>query len=130
MLRRLAASLQKTILLTAAPERFTFASAGRQATLDTALRVGPDGRIVGFGEAGGADAAQVLRLFGSGGGVTDERALTAFCRHGLAQALGPWAPLAVRPRVVVRGVERVGVAPEVFARVLRAAGAMTVEFVD
>lgn len=128
MLSRLIASLQKTITVTAAPERFRFASAGREAVIDTVLRVAPDGRILGFGAGAGTSEGQVIRLLTSGGVAVDERALEALCRRGLALALGPWG--IVRPRVVVRGSKQVPVSAEVFARVLRAAGAATVEFAD
>lgn len=127
MLRRLLASIQKTIVLTAAPERFEFASDRGNATLDTAVRVAPDGRIVGFGTAAATDNETVLHLFPPVANAVDERALQALCRNGLALALGPWG---LRPRVVVRGARRVPVPQEVFVRVLRAAGAAMVEFAD
>jgi hypothetical protein len=127
MLSRLAASLQKTVVVTVSPESFTFASPGREATIDTVLRVAPDNRILGFGRGRESDGARRLRLFDPDGNLTDERALVALCRHGLMAALGPWSILAVRPRVVVHAGESVRLPPETFTRVLRAAGAMTVE---
>ena len=129
MLDRLLASLRKTITITAAPETFRFASAMREVSIDTALRVAPDGRILGFGESGVTSdgQVQVMRLFTAGGAEVDERAMVALCRRGLALTLGP---LGMRPRVLVRGAKRVPVRPEVFARALREAGAATVEFTD
>ena len=127
MLRRLLASLQKTIVLTASPERFEFASNRGVTSLDTAVRVAADGRIVGFGASAVRDEGKVLQLFNPPASTVDERALQALCRNGLASALGPWG---LRPRVVVRGARRVPVSREILARVLRAAGAAAVEFAD
>ena len=126
MLKRLLASLQQTITLVLSPDQFRFSSNGRDAMIDTSVRVAPNGRIVGFGDAAPSDGVRVLPLFSSNGSV-DERAMEILCRRGLALALGWWA---LRPRVVVRGAERVRVAREVLTRVLRHAGAFSVEFAD
>jgi hypothetical protein len=120
--------LLKTVTLTPALESFRFAVAGREATIETAVRVGSGGRIVGFGDRARVDGTEVLPLFPSGGGTVDERVLGLVCRRGLALALGPWTIL--RPRVVVRGVEGVQISREAFTRALQAAGALTVEFTD
>lgn len=127
MLRRLLAPLQKTVAVTVACERLGFAAAGREVTIDAAVRVAPDGRILGFGGRGAAGDEEVRRLFPPGGGV-DERALVALCRRGLALVLGPW--IVVRPRVVVRRAAQADISPEVLSRALGAAGAAAVEFVD
>jgi hypothetical protein len=131
MLTRLIGRLRNTVTITAAAKRFSFASARRAAAIDTTLRVGADGRILGFGDSGGAMQGQVMPVFGPGESATvavDERALVALCRRGFALVLGPWPVL--RPRVVVRDARRCGVPREIFLRALREAGAETVEFTD
>ncbi|HVE78156.1 MAG TPA: hypothetical protein VNA89_04825 [Gemmatimonadaceae bacterium] len=127
-MRRLLARLQQTVAVSVTRERVGFASARREVTIDAAVRVAPDGRILGFGARGAAGGAQVMPLFPPGASDVDERALVALCRRGLALALGPWGLL--RPRVVVRGAERVQLSAATLARALRAAGAATVELVD
>jgi hypothetical protein len=131
MLTRLVGRLRKTVTVTAAPKRFSFASARREAAIDTTVRVGADGRILGFGDSGATIQGQVMPVFGPGESATvavDEQALVALCRRGFALVLGPWPVL--RPRVVVRGAKRWGVPQEIFLRALREAGAEIVEFTD
>lgn len=130
MLSGLVRRLRRTVTVTAAPKRFSFASARREAAIDATVRVGADGRILGFGDSG-AIQGQVMPVFGPGASATvavDEQALAALCRRGFALVLGPWPGL--RPRVVVRGAQRCGVPQEIFLRALRQAGAKTVEFTD
>lgn len=131
MLTRLIGRLRKTVTVTVAAERFSFASAGREATLDTTLRVTPDGRILGFGDAGATNKGRAMPVFISeraATAVVDEQALAALCRRGFASVLGPWPGL--RPRVVIRGNRQCGVPQEVLLRALWDAGAETVEFTD
>jgi hypothetical protein len=131
MLTRLVGRLRKTVTVTAAPKRFSFASGRREATINTTVRVGADGRILGFGDSGPTIQGQVMPVFGPGESATvavDEQALVALCRRGFALVLGPLPGL--RPRVVVRGTKRWDVPQEVFLRALRVAGAETVDFTD
>ena len=131
VLTRLVGRLRKTVTVTAAPKRFGFASEGREAAIDTTLRVAADGRILGFGDAGAKIEGQAMPVFNppeSATAVVNEQALVALCRRGFALVLGPWPGL--RPRVVVRGAKRCGVPQEVFLRALWEAGAETVEFTD
>jgi hypothetical protein len=131
MLTRLIGRLRKTVTVTAAPTRFSFASARHEAAIDATVRVGADGRILGFGDSGPTIQGQVRPVFSPGASATvavDEQALVALCRRGFALVLGPWPGL--RPRVVVRGAERWGVPQKIFLRALRDAGAETVEFTD
>ena len=131
MLTRLLGKLRKTVGLTAAPQRFGFASGRREAAIDTTVRVNSDGRIVGFGDAGPTTPGQLKPVFSPGASATvavDEQALVALCRRGFALVLGPGPKL--KPRVVVRGAERWGVPKDIFVRALREAGAETVEFTD
>ena len=131
MLTRLVEKLRKTVTVTVAPQRFSFASARREAVIDTTIRVSADGRIVGFGDAGPTSQGQVRPVFSPGAlaaVAVDEQALVALCRRGFALVLGSGPKL--RPRVVVRGAQRWGIPEERFVRALRAAGAETVEFTD
>jgi hypothetical protein len=131
MLTRLVGKLRKTVTVTAAPQRFSFASARREAAIDTSVQVGADGRILGFGDSGATIQGQVRPVFSPGASTTvavDEQALVALCRRGFQLVLGPWPVL--RPRVVVRGAKRWGVPQEIFLRAFRNAGAETVEFTD
>ncbi|HEU5183409.1 MAG TPA: hypothetical protein VFU01_02500 [Gemmatimonadaceae bacterium] len=131
MLTGLLGKLRKTVTLTVTPQRFSFASPPREAAIDATVRVSADGRIVGFGDSGPATQGQLRPVFspGASGAVTaNEQALVALCRRGFALVLGQG--LKLRPRAIVRGAERCGVPKGIFTRVLREAGAETVEFID
>ena len=123
--------MRKTVTVTATPERITFASARREAAIETAVRIGADGRILGFGDSGARSEGQRRPLFSPGASETaavDEKALVVLCRRGFALVLGPWPGL--RPRVVVRGAKRWGFPRQALVRALQSAGAEAVEFAD
>jgi len=131
MLTRLVGKLRKTVTVTVAPQRFSFASAPREAAIDTTVRVNANGRIVDFGDSGATMEGQLRPVFSPRTSTTvdvDEQALVALCRRGFALVLG--SGLKLRPRVVVRGAQRCGVPETIFVRALRDAGAETIEFID
>ena len=131
MLTRLFDRLRKTVTVTIAPGKFSFASAPREAAIDTTVRVGAGGRILGFGDAGPTIQTQLRPIFTPGPSAAvavDEPALVALCRRGFSLVLGPG--LNLRPRVVVRGARRAGLPQETLLRALRNAGAETVELSD
>jgi hypothetical protein len=51
--------------VSAAPEKFIFSAGTRAATIETAVRVAPDGRIVGFGTTERDEGGTVVPLFPS-----------------------------------------------------------------
>jgi hypothetical protein len=72
-LRRLGASLLRTVTLVPALECFRFASGAHEVTIDTAVRVAAGGKIVGFGDAAaGRDETRVLRALRAAGAFTVE----------------------------------------------------------
>lgn len=85
MLSRLFEKLRKTVILTTAPQRFSFASAPRHAEIDTTVRVGANGRIVGFGDSGPTTQGQLRPIFGPSASAAvgvDEQALGRFVDAG------------------------------------------------
>lgn len=93
-------------------------------TIESALQVGADGQILGFGRARATANAGIIELFPSNAPSPDEDAFVALFRRGLALTLGPWTLL--RPRVVVQCGEGVEASSTLLERALRAAGASEV----
>jgi len=127
MLESLLGSFRKTVAITLALDEIGFVSTGRSATLGTAVRIAPDGRVLGFGVPAGTEESRVEHAF-SPSGIVNERALESICRRGLAEVLG--SGMSMRPHVVVHGAELVALSRGGLERVLRAAGARKVQWGD
>lgn len=127
MLESLLGSFRKTVRINLALDSISFESTGRSATIGTAVRIAPDGRVLGFGTPAATEESRVEQAL-SPSGIVNERALESICRHGLAEVLG--SGMSMRPLVVVHGAELVALSRGALERVLRAAGAGKVQWAD
>ena len=129
MLEQLLDAFRKSVAISASRESITVAEGETTVTCKPILRVAPDGRILGIGDAPkeGNNEGRPIPVFTS---PVDHQMLVAFFRRALvAVGIGPFA---VRPRVTVSGMNdlRPALGPNGDAAIEKAlvdAGAGTVE---